>query len=785
MKSRLLILCLIFLTLSAGAVPALKKWRSCQQTDGNRVDLLLVGDENLHYYMTTDGLVVLQNENGDYVYACLSSEGFEPTTILAHNVDMRTSWEKAQIATFEEVGTEGLSRAAAQKPRFARTVGEPTGDFTGSKKGLVIMVEFSDVNFTVSKQDIEDMVNKEGYTNSYGAIGSVHDYFSDMSDGQFDLSFNVVGPVKLDRNCYYYGYNSGRNDSYNRLMEFVRESVLAAADSTDFSLYDWDGDGYVEQVFLLYAGYGEATGGHANTIWPHESSLWSPLTIDGVKVSTYACSNELNGSSGTVRMGLGVFCHEFSHCLGLPDFYDTSDGGSQYGMDMWDVMASGSYNGDSWIPAAYTGYERNFCGWRDFNKLNTPCEVEELEPIGNGGETYQIVNPGNENEYYLLENRHGGYGWDKGFYTNNTGQALSGLMIYHVTYDADRWALNKVNATGYGYQCMTPVHADCSEETVFQQGQYLYINGDEYQGDLFPYRVSFKENHNTFSDTSTPQDVLNTPNKDGTYLLHTNVINIRKQGRFCYFDFEGIETPENYALGDVNGDGTVNVTDVMLVVNYVLGDILPVFHEECSDINGDGRIDIADIMGVVNIILHQSVQAPAKTISDHQELFLQVRDRRIDLMHNSINDYTAFQMDVQMPEGVTLFNVELDGHDSNHSVMVNDLDNGLYRIVVFSLGGYSLKDNRDDLLISLVADKPISENFQIRNIQFTNSAYETVTYPDIASSVTSIERNELKEKPDGIFYNLQGMRIYKPLKGVFINNAKDKTVKAIQHFMRN
>ena len=116
-------------------------------------------------------------------------------------------------------------------------------------------------------------------------------------------------------------------------------------------------------------------------------------------------------------------------------------------------------------------------------------------------------------------------------------------MIYHVTYEADRWRTNKANATGYGYQCMTPVHADCSEETVYQQGQYLYVNGDEYQGDLFPYRPSMTENRNSFSDDSTPQDVLNTPNSDGTYLLHTNVTNIRTQARFCFFVFNGGTRP--------------------------------------------------------------------------------------------------------------------------------------------------------------------------------------------------------------------------------------------------
>lgn len=566
MKKLLTLTIVAVWAICAQAVPALKKWRNFTQTDGTQVSLMLVGDENLHYYKTTDGLVVVQDENGNYVYAQSTVDGFAPSTILVHNSDMRSVEEMSQIATLGDVARQGVRRAASQTPRFVQTVGEPTGNFTGSKKGLVIMVSFSDVDFVVSKQDVDDMLNKEGYKNSYGAIGSVHDYFSDMSNNQFDLTFDVVGPVALERKCYYYGYNSGGGDNYNRVVTFVTESILAAADSTDFSQYDWDGDGAVDQVFLLYAGYGEATGGHANTIWPHESALMSPLSIDGVSVSTYACSNELNGASGEVPMGLGVFCHEFSHCLGLPDFYDTADNGQQYGMDMWDLMGSGSYNGESWIPAAFTGYERHFCGWREYRKLESPCKVDKLEPICNGGETYQLVNPGNESEYFLLENRHGNYGWDKGFYTNNSNNIISGLMIYHVTYDADRWRRNKVNATGSGYMCMTPVHADNSEKTTYMSNGVLYLDGDEYQGDLYPYRASMTENCNFFSDESTPADQLNTPNSDGSLLLHTNISNIRKQSRFSFFVFDNGTRPwSSDGIDEAEMGMTSDLTDVFTV----------------------------------------------------------------------------------------------------------------------------------------------------------------------------------------------------------------------------
>ena len=179
-------------------------------------------------------------------------------------------------------------------------------------------------------------------------------------------------------------------------------------------------------------------------------------------------------------------------------------------------MSAGCYNRDERIPAAFTGYERVFCGWTDYRELTAPCRVTGLKPIAADGEVYKITNPGNRNEYYLLENRNGNTGWDRGFYPNNVGVRPAGLLITHVTYNANRWYSNTVNATGQAYQCMTVFHADNSDETTVNYDGVDYLDANEICNDLYPYRKGVK-NTNSLSDTSIPVDTLYTGNTDGSH----------------------------------------------------------------------------------------------------------------------------------------------------------------------------------------------------------------------------------------------------------------------------
>jgi immune inhibitor A len=569
MKKFLLSAFMLFMALAIQAVPARRVWRSFTQSDGTSVQLMLVGDEHMHYFVTKDNKAVVE-DNGSYYYAVPTTYGVKSTDVLVHEVGSRSAAEESSL---QAMGDQSASLKKAMT--LARTqvlpnkVGKRNGNLTGSRKCLVILASFSDLDFveTDPKQAFYDMANKEGY-NVNGAVGSVHDYFTACSRGQFDLTFDVVGPYKAPQTMAYYGRNSSTRNDVN-VRELIQFAVKSAENDADFTQYDWDGDGEVDQVYVVYAGYGEASGASSNTIWPHESQLghngWydNRVLVDGKYVNTYSCGSELSGTSGTVMDGISTMCHEFSHCMGLPDFYDTTansgNTSANYAMDMWDLMAAGTSAANGIIPPLYTGYERNFCGWLDYRVLDpsSPCKVTSLKSLGYGGDVYQIKNPGNENEYYLLENRNGYDKWDTWLSSSYMGSTFCGLLITHVTFDQSRWSNNTVNKTGEAYQCMTIFHCDNSEATTTYKNGTYYINEAEYRGDMYPY-----SGKNYFDDTATPADALNTANTDGSYLMHTQLSSISTRNRFVDFRFMGGTTawPGTVSgISDVNADSqTVN-----------------------------------------------------------------------------------------------------------------------------------------------------------------------------------------------------------------------------------
>ena len=335
--------------------------------------------------------------------------------------------------------------------------------------------------------------------------GSMYDYFYAQSEGKFELTFDVVGPVTVSNTQSYYGSNdSYGNDKHP--AEMVIEALKLVDSQVNFADYDWDGDGEVDQVYVVYAGKGEADGGASTTIWPHEWELSAAAyyndgdgaqTLDGVIIDTYACGGELNGS-GNID-GIGTMCHEFSHCLGYPDFYDTDYSGGQ-GMGYWDLMDSGSYNGDGYQPAGYTSYERWMAGWKEPVELTTTTQVANMKALQDGGETYIVYNDGNRNEYFLLENRQF-TGWDASL----PGE---GLLILHVDYSASVWANNKPNDTP-SHQRMTWIAADNEYQyTTYQGTKYYSFSG--MANDPFPYGSV-----NAFNKSTTPAAKFYNKNTDG------------------------------------------------------------------------------------------------------------------------------------------------------------------------------------------------------------------------------------------------------------------------------
>ncbi|HJB71948.1 MAG TPA: M6 family metalloprotease domain-containing protein [Candidatus Barnesiella merdigallinarum] len=564
MKKVFITLCAsVFLGVSSlFALPARSIPETVTQPDGTVVTVRVVGDEFYHYQMTADGIPVVRGADGFYRYAELAPDGTAVAgQVIARDAHLRTASDKVYLEQLAArkvsqgmVAQRQLKRQQKLRSVARRTTQATTGD---DVHGLVLLVEFSDKKFdpTNTLEDFKEMMNKEGY-DYQGAIGSARDYFIAQSDGQFRPTFDVVGPITLDRAMAYYGGNDKYTGNDSRPEEMVIDACRKVESTVDFSIYDRDNDGFVDLVYVIYAGYGESANDNAgsldDTIWPHAWYIYQgagkEVSVDGKLLDAYACSAELQGNTGTYRDGIGSFCHEYSHTLGLPDFYDT--GGSNYGMSSWSLMDYGCYNGpdmngdghsDGSVPVGYTAYEREFCGWLTIEELTSPATVS-LENLADSKKAYKIVSS-DKNQYFTLENRQQ-TGWD-------TYMASSGLMILKVDYDRMIWDNNIVNCEPTR-QRMTIMPAD-NHRSFYDE-----------TGDLYPYN-----NNNSFTDQSAPASKTNTG-----LSLGKPVTNITQANGVITFDFMGgsaIDAPvANEATGITATGFTANWSPVEGAASYTL-----------------------------------------------------------------------------------------------------------------------------------------------------------------------------------------------------------------------
>ena len=525
------------------AIPAKKSWKVVSQSDGTTIKVSQAGDEHLHYYITEDNVPIYKAADNRYCYLTIESGKLHNSGVLAHESAARSAKELQVMNTIHDLAPIARQMAAKKRSAAKRCVRPdrlPSKDnisvFKGSKKALVILAAFSDKSFSKDDDAIvkfyDEVLNQEGYSQN-GAAGSVHDYFKDMSRGEFDLTFDIVGPVKVSKSATYYGGPSPIMGGTDHIGEFITEAIKKADEKCDidWKKYDWDDDGEVEQVFVLYAGYGQATGGPTGTIWPNAWTLDEALqnsdgnggfSIDGVFINQYACSNELYLDSGTVPMGLGVFCHEFSHCMGLPDMYDTNYGSTPT-MGDWDLLAGGSYNGPQgigWCPAGWTSYERAYAGWLELTELKAGDIIKGMTSLEEAdGKAYVIYNDNHKDEYYLLEN-HKGMGWDK--YTPENG-----LLIIHVDYDKDLFDNNIVNSKGE----FTPAEGYDRYFTNDHPRMAPFSRVRSIQNDTYFYTYPMDAPRgvvDSLTDTSKPAAELYNALADGSKLMGKPVYNIEK-----------------------------------------------------------------------------------------------------------------------------------------------------------------------------------------------------------------------------------------------------------------
>lgn len=552
MKRILLIALLNYIVLSAVyAVPAKRVKRTVRQKDGTCVTLVLCGDEHFHYLTTTDNIPVVMDNDSSFYYAHVSENTWECGKFLAHDKDKRSREEQKYISehitdVFSFIKKKWNQRRAYYNVNRNRVLELNTTPLIGVKKSLVILVQFPDLSMSVTnvREEFDHRYNQIGYDKD-GHIGSVHDYFYDQSYGLFDITFDVVGPVTVSKEYAYYGRNRIDNDNDANVSEMISEACLLVNNQVNYKDYDWNNDGNVEQVFVVYAGYAESAGAPANTIWPHHTLLeyyeTGTLTLDGVIVNSYACSSELAGKSGVEMDGIGTFCHEFSHCLGIPDFYDVDYSGG-VGMSYWDVMSSGNNsgpNGNGEVPCGYSAYERYYMGWLDLIDLQDTIRIKDMPNIADSAVAYRIVNDNFPDEYLILENRQN----DKWFSYLKKEQASHGLLVTHVDYDEYSWEYNQVN-TNRNHQRMTIIPADNSYSV------------DNLSGDIFPGPHNVTE----LTDESHMNNggVWYHENSAGNTFINAPLTNIRERDGLISFDFKGgiyVPTPVLLDESDVTADG--------------------------------------------------------------------------------------------------------------------------------------------------------------------------------------------------------------------------------------
>ena len=453
------------------------------KVNGQERVIRLFGDEYNKSAETEDGYTIIQNDNQQWCYAEMGID----------SIIMASSWVLGECDSDYEfiqfLKTTPKHLKTYQKKRETNlTSRQKVKSAIGERKILVILMEYQDLGFIKSQSEYERLFNQEGY-NEDNAKGSVRDYYLSVSYNQLQLESDVHGPFKASHDMAYYGKNSGKNKGEDvNAYSLFEEAITAVAQNVDLSLYDGDNDGFIDNVHIIFAGYGEEAGASSNAIWSHEATFYRPYEIQGLKIDRYSCAPELRGNSGNGISRIGPHCHEIGHALGAMDYYDTdySTGGEYSGTGKWDVMASGSWNNDGIIPADFNPYVKayNF-GWITPKPL--PMGEVSILPSWLAPDNYFILKDSEYADYYFLENRS----------KEKWGESLpgEGLLIYHIHSDIAN-AENEINVTA-PQMCYIVCASSKSRKPNNSPASYGDINSNSC-----PYPGS-SDNRN-FGQESTP-----------------------------------------------------------------------------------------------------------------------------------------------------------------------------------------------------------------------------------------------------------------------------------------
>ena len=497
-----------------------------RQADGSVITVILRGDEHINWYTTLDGVLLVQGTDNNYYIGKVEKSGnLIATQQLAHEALTRSQAERNLIAkqdkekffAYVNKVAEESENAYENSPLTRGPIvdtgyrGVPYFPHTGSPKVLVILAEFQDTTFTIqdTKEIFTNYLTNEGHfsdtrygqnQNYKGVLG----YFKDCSYGKFTPEFNVVGPVKLPREQTYYGEG---DDNIEALME---DACNAIDNIVNFADYDANNDGMVDLVYVIYAGHSaNVTRNKITDIWPKSGTVNISNTFDGKSIRRFGVSNELAGLENKAKdketiNGIGLFCHEFSHTLGLPDIYayrTPAENQNDQGMEFWDIMDGGTEVRNGRVPASYLAWEREVMGWMKIDELKDSCNIKNLKTIDNGGKAYKIVNPNNSNEYIVLQSMQKG-AWNQGWGDGTYGK---GLLAYRVSYKSD-----KVNIFDYpnnvkGKPRVIPIPADgkilaAANTKGLNMRERFTAFTKQLNGDPYPYNGNNKIDKFTMYD---------------------------------------------------------------------------------------------------------------------------------------------------------------------------------------------------------------------------------------------------------------------------------------------
>jgi len=439
---------------------------------------------------------------------------------------------------------DDVARNRAAVDRMWAGLVDPRKDWdpTRTYHQLVVLVEFSDMQFDDNRDaDFYDMMFNEfstdlfeGYTR-YGK-GCVSDYFRDQSSGMLNLEFDVLGPYKVDA----VARPTQNRDNKSAELRSATLQMVAQETERDFSQYDWNGDGYIEQVIYVCAGpTGNITSGgvsYVGYLHPNTSSFATVTTHDNLKISNYSASAERWTLDNNANCGIGTICHEFSHCLGMADLYNTYS--YDVVVDDWNLMDGGNGINYGWCPPNYSPFERMLLGWLDPVELTEPVSISGLLPLSEGGNVYIVYHT--SDEFYLLENRQQ-RGWDEGV-------PGSGLVVWHVNYSRSRWLANTPN--NYSDLGMQLVHADNMDvnewtDYILENGLSLYTGSQRMRSrrlssSPYPYVAEDASVVDSLTDYSVPASVMYNTNDVGSVMLSKAISNISvSEDGVVSFDFMG------------------------------------------------------------------------------------------------------------------------------------------------------------------------------------------------------------------------------------------------------